>query len=128
MSDIEYGRQHGLPLKQAKAIAQMTADDLAKEYDLVSEWQDDTLHFHRSGVQGQMDVTAVQIKLHVTLSFPLSLMKGTFETNIKKYIDKRLSEAKTPAKAPAKTSAKVPGKVSAKVSAKAPAKKVAKKA
>ena len=94
MPDIEYVRQHGLPLAQAKQMAQQTADDLAKEYDLASEWRLDTLHFHRSGVKGQMDVDPVRIALEVELSFPLSLMKEKFETNIRKYVDERLSQAK----------------------------------
>ncbi len=38
MSDIKLARPHSLPLAKAKALAQKTADALAKEYDLTSEW------------------------------------------------------------------------------------------
>ena len=114
MADIDYTRQHDLPLAKAKKIAQETADDLGKQYELVSEWASDTLHFHRSGVTGQMDVSAVQIVLKVELSFPLSMLKDTFERNIKKYIDERLAEAKPAARTTAKPAVKKATKPTAK--------------
>jgi putative polyhydroxyalkanoate system protein len=100
MSDIKYVRTHRLPLKQAKAIAQKTADDLADEYDLVSEWEGDTLHFHRSGVEGHMHVTTEEIALNVKLGFLLRPFKARFEQHIERHLDELLD-------APAKSSAKV---------------------
>ena len=43
MSDIKLVRPHSLPLTKAKALAQKTADALAAEYDLTSEWRGNTL-------------------------------------------------------------------------------------
>jgi putative polyhydroxyalkanoate system protein len=97
MSDIKYVRPHRLPLKQAKAIAQRTADDLADEYDLVSEWDGDTLLFHRSGVEGQMQVTADKIALSVKLGFLLRPFKAKFEQHIERHLDELLVDASAPA-------------------------------
>lgn len=101
MSDIKYVRTHSLPLKQAKAIAQKTADDLAEEYDLVSEWEGDTLHFHRSGVEGHMHVTTEEIALNVKLGFLLRPFKAKFEQHIERHLDELLDAPKL-AKASAK--------------------------
>ena len=100
MSDIKYVRTHSLSLKQAKAIAQKTADDLADEYDLASEWEGDTLHFHRSGVEGHMHVTGERIALDVKLGFLLRPFKARFEQHIERHLDELLAAA--PARAVAK--------------------------
>jgi putative polyhydroxyalkanoate system protein len=105
MSDIKYTRRHSLPLAQAKRIVQKTADDLAKEYDLVSEWEDDTLHFHRAGVEGHMRVTASQIDLNVKLGFLLRPFKAKFEQHIERHLDELLDRAGS-----SNASAKVPAK------------------
>lgn len=109
MSDIKYTRKHSLPLAQAKKIVQKTADDLAQEYDLVSEWDGDTLHFHRAGVEGHMRVTDSHIDLNVKLGFLLRPFKAKFEQHIERHLDELLDEAKSAraaAKAPAKKSGK----------------------
>ncbi len=98
MSDIKYLRHHTLPLKDAKKVAQKTADNLAEEYDLRSEWEGDTLHFHRSGVEGHMHVTAKHIDLNVKLGFLLRPFKSKFEQHIERHLDELLNHAK-----PAKT-------------------------
>jgi putative polyhydroxyalkanoate system protein len=118
MSDIKYVRTHCLPLAQAKAIAQKTADDLAEEYDLRSEWEGDTLHFHRSGVEGHMAVSTEAIALDVKLGFLLRPFKARFEQHIERHLDELLAAApakskvaKAPAKAAVKpASAKAAGK------------------
>jgi putative polyhydroxyalkanoate system protein len=106
MSDIKYVREHSLPLKQAKQIAQKTADDLADEYDLVSEWEGDTLHFHRSGVEGHMHVTPSEIALDVKLGFLLRPFKAKFEQHIERHLDELLAAAPTKPAAKAAKGAK----------------------
>jgi putative polyhydroxyalkanoate system protein len=105
MSDIKYLRQHSLSLKDAKKVAQKTADDLAEEYDLQSEWEGDTLHFHRSGVEGHMYVTDKHIDLNVKLGFLLRPFKSKFEQHIERHLDELLNHAK-----PSRTAAKSTGR------------------
>jgi putative polyhydroxyalkanoate system protein len=92
MSDIHFKRSHQLSLKDAKKVAQKAADDLAAEYDLESEWDGDTLHFHRSGVEGHIHVTDSQIDLNVKLGFLLRPFKATFEKHIEGNIEKMLAK------------------------------------
>jgi putative polyhydroxyalkanoate system protein len=104
MSEIHYKRMHHLSLKEAKKVAQKTADDLAREYDLASEWDGDTLHFHRMGVDGHMHVTEHYIDLNVRLGFLLRPFKAAFEHHIERNLDTRL--AGKPAKTAAKSAPK----------------------
>ena len=97
MADIKVVRKHRLTVAQAKKIAQKTADDLASEYDLESEWQGDTLRFSRSGVDGSMAVSASQIRLDVKLGFLLSAFKAKIEQHIEHRLDELLITASTPA-------------------------------
>ena len=102
MSDIKLVRPHSLPLSKAKALAQKTADALAAEYDLTSEWRGNTLRFHRSGVDGQMCVTDAQIELEVTLGFLLKGFKKKIASHIERHLDELLADEKKPAKKPAR--------------------------
>lgn len=98
MSEINYVRSHRLSLAQAKKVAQQTADDLALQYDLTSEWEGDTLHFQRSGVDGHMYVTATEIALHVKLGFLLRPFKARFEQHIERHLDQLLDRPAPPSR------------------------------
>lgn len=107
MSEIRYKREHHLSIKEAKKIAQKAADELGREYDLVSEWEGDTLHFHRSGVDGHMHVTPHYIDLNVKLGFLLRPFRSAFEHHIERNLDALLaSSASTPAAKSAKAARK----------------------
>jgi putative polyhydroxyalkanoate system protein len=108
MSEIKYKREHHLSIKDAKKIAQKAADDLGKEYDLESEWEGDTLHFRRSGVDGHMHVTGHYIDLNVKLGFLLRPFKSAFERHIERNLDSLL--AKSPKEKAAKAAKKTPGR------------------
>ena len=111
MADIKMIKFHELPMAKARQLVQKAADDLGEEYDLTSEWHGDTLRFHRSGVEGQMKVTASEIHLDVTLGFLLKPFKAKFVEHIEHNFDRLLAHAakgehKAAAKAPAKKAAK----------------------
>jgi putative polyhydroxyalkanoate system protein len=91
MADIEFVKPHSLTIAEAKELVQKTAEGLAAEYDLSYEWQGDTLHFHRSGVDGQMCVTDSEIRLRLTLGFLLKPFKGKFVHHIERNIDRLLA-------------------------------------
>jgi putative polyhydroxyalkanoate system protein len=82
MSDINLVRRFSLPIAIAKARVQKTADELAAEYNLESEWHGNTLHFHRSGLDGEMHVTDSEIWLKVNLSLLLKPLKGQIVSRI----------------------------------------------
>lgn len=88
MSDIDVVRFHSLPVQKAKALVQKTADDLAREYGLSSEWHGNTLHFHRAGVDGQMQVTGSEVRLHAALGFLLTPLRASFVDHIERNFDK----------------------------------------
>ena len=98
MSDIKLVKRHSLPLAKAKALAQKTADGLAAQYDLKSEWVGNTLRFHRSGVDGQMHVTDSEIQLDVTLGFLLKAFKAKIAGHIERSFDELLATGKKPTK------------------------------
>ena len=98
MPDIKLARPHSLPLAKAKALAQKTADALAEEYDLTSEWHGDTLRFHRSGVEGHMHVTDSAIRLDVSLGLLLKAFKGSITRHIENHLDELLAAGKKPVK------------------------------
>ena len=99
MSDIEVVKSHSLPIAKAKTLAQKEVDALAGEYDLSSEWRGNTLHFHCSGLDGQMHVTDSEIRLHVTLGFLLRPFKGSLVDHIERTFDRLLPERKPGARA-----------------------------
>jgi putative polyhydroxyalkanoate system protein len=98
MSEIKYKREHHLSLVEAKKIAQRAADALGKEYYLVSEWEGDTLHFRRSGVDGHMHVTAHAIDLNVKLGFLLRPFRSAFKHHIERNLDALLAADPKPGK------------------------------
>jgi putative polyhydroxyalkanoate system protein len=106
MSDIKMIKFHSLPISKARALVQKAADALAEEYDLTSEWHGNTLRFHRSGVEGQMQVTEAEIHLDVTLGFLLRPFRSKFVERIEHNFDRLLAGAHKTAKPPAKKPAK----------------------
>jgi putative polyhydroxyalkanoate system protein len=112
MADIEFVKPHSLTVAKARALVQKTADALAAEYGLGSEWHGNTLHFHRSGVDGEMHVTESEVRLHMTLGLLLKAFKGTFVDRIERNFDRLLAEQETraqPKKAGQKDSAAADG-------------------
>lgn len=93
MADIRMIKYHQLPVAQARALVQKAADDLAEEFDLVSHWAGNTLHFRRSGVEGAMRVSPSEIDLEVTLGFLLRAFKAKFVEHIEHNFETLLSKA-----------------------------------
>lgn len=111
MADIELHRTHHLGLKGARAAADKMAGRLADKFDLAGEWKGNTLHFSRSGVNGQLIVTDHDMNLAITLGFMLKMMKGPIENAVHEQLDKVLdaeSSIKVAAKAVPKSGAKKP--------------------
>ena len=87
MADIELHRTHHLGLKGARAAADKMAGRLADKFDLAGEWKGNTLHFSRSGANGQLVVTDHDMNLAITLGFMLKMMKGPIEKAVHEQLD-----------------------------------------
>jgi putative polyhydroxyalkanoate system protein len=57
----------------------------------VHEWQGNTLHFSRSGVEGQIAVTTKLIRVTAELGFLLSMIRDPVEREINRYLDEEFS-------------------------------------
>lgn len=119
MSDISMNRTHHLGLKGARHAADRMVEKLGEKFDLSGEWEGNTLHFHRPGVNGKLAVTDHDMKLDVTLGFMLKMMKGPIERAVHEQLDKVLDPA--PVKAPPKAAPRTASKTT--TSAKKPAAK-----
>ncbi len=88
MSNIDISHSHSLNLEQARAVAEDLAHELAHEHSLDHHWEDNTLHFSRTGVSGHIDVTTDSIDIHVKLGWLLAAMRGLIENEIHSVLGK----------------------------------------
>ena len=91
MSSIDITRHHSQPLAEAKKKVDRVADHIAQKFQVVTEWQGNTLHFSRSGVDGQIAVTSKLIKVTANLGFLLSMLRDPVEREINRYLDEEFS-------------------------------------
>lgn len=90
MSHIIIHRDHELTLDQARAAAEALAGRLAERYEISHHWQEDSLHFERSGVSGQIDLEPGVIRISVRLGFLLVSLKSRLEQEIDRQLDEML--------------------------------------
>ncbi len=104
MAEINIHRDHDLGLQRAREIAWQWAEQVEEKFDMactVLEGDDeDTVTFTRSGVKGELTVTATRFELVAQLGFLLGAFKATIEGEIQKELDTLLAGSKK--KAPAK--------------------------
>ncbi len=93
MSHIVIHRDHALTLDQARAAAEALAGQLAERYDISYHWQENSLHFERSGVSGQIDLEPGVIRVNVRLGFLLVSLKSRLEQEIDRQLTEMLSAA-----------------------------------
>jgi len=91
MADIEVVRAHGRSVAEARQIVDGLIGKLAKEFDLKYAWDGDTLKFERSGLSGQMAITAQDVKISAKLGMLLKPMKGRIEKEILGMLDRKLA-------------------------------------
>jgi putative polyhydroxyalkanoate system protein len=97
MPDIHIRREHALGLAKARKLAWTWAEHVEKKFDLectVLEGEtSDTVQFTRSGVTGELEVTADHFDLQARLGFLLGAFAGTIESEIEKELDALLGKA-----------------------------------
>ena len=102
MSEIRIRRAHSKPIDEARRAAEKMAKQLRKDFDLDYAWDGQVLRFERSGVDGELHVTAKEVRLEAKLGFLLAFLKPRIEAEVEAQLDKHLGDAaKPPAKAAA---------------------------
>ena len=91
MPSIDITRHHSQPLAEAKKKVERVAKHIAEKFQVVYEWQGNTLHFSRSGVEGQIAVTTKLIRVTAELGFLLSMIRDPVEKEINRYLDEEFS-------------------------------------
>jgi len=87
MPSIDITRHHTRPLAEAKKKVERVAEHIAEKFQVVYEWQGNTLHFSRAGVEGQIAVTTKLVRVTAELGFLLSMIKDPVEREVKRYLD-----------------------------------------
>ena len=87
MPSIDITRAHSRPLSAAKKSVQRVADHLAQKFDVVCNWEGNTLNFSRSGVDGHIKVSTEKVHVIADLGFLLLALKGPVERETHRYLD-----------------------------------------
>lgn len=87
MPKIDIRRPHQLSIPEARAVVDKVALKMREKFAIESRWQDDTLKFSRSGVNGTIAVAPDAILVHAELGLMLSPMKGMIEQEIRTKLD-----------------------------------------
>ena len=105
MSDIHIHRSHTLGLAKARKVAWAWAEQVETQFDMectVLEGKSgDTVTFTRTGVKGQLMVTADHFEVTAQLGFLLGAFSKTIEREIEKNLDTLLKPATASAAATA---------------------------
>ncbi|MCK7594898.1 polyhydroxyalkanoic acid system family protein [Pseudomarimonas salicorniae] len=88
MPTVRVERQHSKPIKAAKASVERVAEHIAERFDVEYEWEGETLHFQRTGVDGHIHLEKHKVTVVANLGFLLGALKGPVERAIHEYIDK----------------------------------------
>jgi putative polyhydroxyalkanoate system protein len=88
MADIVLDRAHALGLEEARVVAQRIGAELQAEYGMACRWEDDTLHFERTGVSGSLRVEAERVRMQATLGFLMSAFKPRIEDALSRNFDR----------------------------------------
>jgi putative polyhydroxyalkanoate system protein len=96
MSDLKIHRDHQLGLARARKVAWKWAEHAEKKLDMectVLEGEtSDTVQFTRSGVTGEMIVTAEHFELTAKLGFLLRPFLGQIEAEAARQLDEVLAK------------------------------------
>jgi putative polyhydroxyalkanoate system protein len=87
MFHININRAHNLTAEQAREVVETLADQLTDRYEGHSHWQDDSLHFERPGIAGQINVVPGMARVSAQLGFLLAPLKHRLEEAIHQYLD-----------------------------------------
>ncbi|HWT15132.1 MAG TPA: polyhydroxyalkanoic acid system family protein [Patescibacteria group bacterium] len=87
MATISISRKHKKSMTEARASIDRVAKGMAKKFSVGHEWEGDTLHFSRPGVEGHIALGKGSVKVEATLGFLLMVIKSSVEDEIERYLD-----------------------------------------
>jgi putative polyhydroxyalkanoate system protein len=91
MPDIRVARRHALPMAKARALAERAVGDLAARYGADTQWHGDVLRFHAAGADGQVKLSASEIRVDVKLGLLLRPFKARVAARIERHLDQLLA-------------------------------------
>lgn len=87
MATIDIHHAHTLPTDAARRAVEDVAVRLGRKFGLDYRWEGDALHFVRPGVDGHIAVLAGQLRVTAKLGLLMSAMKGSIESEIRRFLD-----------------------------------------
>ncbi|HRG16682.1 MAG TPA: polyhydroxyalkanoic acid system family protein [Pseudomonadota bacterium] len=87
MATISISRKHKKSMTDARASIDRVAKGIAKKFQVSHEWDGDTLHFSRPGVDGRIALGKGSVRVEATLGFLLMVIKSSVEDEIERYLD-----------------------------------------
>lgn len=91
MPSIDIRHAHSLPHTQARKAVEEVAQKLAERFGVDYQWEGETLHFERGGVDGKIDLAPKSLRVTANLGFLMSAFKGPIEAEIKRVLDERFT-------------------------------------
>ena len=88
MAGIDIHHAHDKSMEEARAAVERVAEKIAAKFGIRHSWNGDELDFSGSGVKGRIALGKTDVHLTASLGFPVSMLKGSIETEIHKYLDR----------------------------------------
>lgn len=91
MPSIDVCKSHSKPMPQARQAVQRVADHISERFAVACEWRGDSLHFERTGVHGQIDLSPSEVRVVAQLGFLMGALKGPIEAEVHRYLEQEFS-------------------------------------
>jgi len=86
VSTIDIHAHHTLSHEEALTAADELSAELARKFAIDYGWEDEVIHFKRTGVDGQIIVSETELRIQANLGFMLMMLKGPIEQEIVSYL------------------------------------------
>jgi len=88
MIDIEH--PHCQPIEAARAAVEIIAQKLEQRFNALTHWENHTLHFNRSGIEGRIEVLPGAVRVQAKLGPLVSIMQEAMENRIRHILAEKL--------------------------------------
>jgi putative polyhydroxyalkanoate system protein len=88
MAGIDIHHPHDRSMKDARAAVERVAERIAEKFGIRHAWNGNHLDFNGTGVKGRIALGKKEVHLTATLGFPVSMFKGSIETEIHKNLER----------------------------------------